>query len=116
MSIIDQLKARQAAVAAEQAAAVEADPGVFTEPTAEEKAAALAAATPPPPEKKSGPPGSYRSCRLMRFHKSSGMCVVPDADGFFIPADAEEAAILAHHATTGFDMVEFQDPEAAPAA
>lgn len=109
---MEQIAARKAAQEAAEAAAngtPEAEPGVFTEPTAEEKAAALAAAAPEPEVKQPGPPGSYRSVRLERFFKASGMRVEPNADGFFIPADAEEASILAHYAVNGYELVEYQD-------
>ena len=96
------------------ASAASPDDTIVSEPTEAEKAAILAALTPPPAPLQPGPPGSYRACNLQRFHKANGMCVYPDADGFFIPKDAEEAQILAHHATKGWDMVEFQDPNAAP--
>lgn len=91
------------------ASAASPDDTIVSEPTEAEKAAILAALTPPPAPLQPGPPGSYRACNLQRFHKANGMCVYPDADGFFIPKDAEEAQILAHHATKGWDMVEFQD-------
>ena len=109
-NLIEQLKARRAAEEAEKLASM--PPTVVGEPTEEEKAAAFAAANPPPPPPPVGPPGSYRACRLQRFFKASGAKVEPNAEGFFIPADAEEAAILAHFATNGWDMVEFQDPAA----
>ena len=130
-AVLSQLKARQAAQAAATLAAAASiagtvpqpppdlglpeasttEPTIPGDPTEAEKAAVLASLAPPVEPPKKGPAGSYRSCNLQRFHKANGECVTPDADGFFIPKDAEEATILAHHATHGWDLVEFQEGE-----
>lgn len=62
------------------------------------------------PEYPVGPQGSYKSLNLKRFFKASGSKVAP-VEGYFIPADGEESAILAHFATQ-WGMVELVPAEA----
>lgn len=120
-SLLEQLKARQLQAAAEQAA-VPVDPliGPMIEPPAAvqvagraENGSVVPAEAPEQPLPK-GPPGSYRALRLQRFFVSSGRCVLPNADGFFVPIDEEEKKELEHFATQ-YGMVEYQPEDQAPA-
>jgi len=50
--------------------------------------------------------GSYKSLRLRSLIKHNGLVVLPNAEGIFVPADAEEAEMLAYFASKSIGYVE----------
>jgi hypothetical protein len=48
----------------------------------------------------------YKALRLKRYAKKNGTVVLPDAEGFYTPADAEEENILTYFAAQNLSYVE----------